>query len=160
MTGDDDDNNNNKAVVAKVVAFVLSAERVAVFRQDDDGSGLQVPAGTLRPGEEPAAGALREAREETGLAGLRVVRGLGRYRWDISPIRREIQDRHVFQLAVDVAPPEEWTSQERHDGARPPTNLYFCWLRLGHPALRELVVGQGTFLDRVVPETGTAAGPT
>jgi 8-oxo-dGTP pyrophosphatase MutT (NUDIX family) len=44
--------------------------------------GLQVPAGTLRQGEDPAAGALREAQEETGLAGLRLVRFLGSYEWD------------------------------------------------------------------------------
>lgn len=141
-----------KQVVAKVVAFVLHEGRVAVFRQDDDDSGLQVPAGTLRFGEDPAAGALREAREETGLAGLRVVRFLGRYQWDITPIREEIQDRHVFQLTVDTTPPEAWTCQELHDGKRPPTNLYFSWLPLGHLDLAELVVGQGTFLDQVASD--------
>jgi 8-oxo-dGTP pyrophosphatase MutT (NUDIX family) len=144
--------------VAKVVAFVLDRDRVAVFRQDDEDSGLQVPAGTLREGEDPAAGALREAEEETSLAGLRVVRFLGRYDWDISPIREEIQQRHVFQLAVDVPPPEVWTSQELHDGELPPTNFYFSWLPLGHPELDELVVGQGTFLDQVRPEP-TLDGP-
>jgi 8-oxo-dGTP diphosphatase len=146
-----------KKVVAKVVAFVLHGDRVAVFRQDDDDSGLQVPAGTLRAGEAPASGALREAREETGLAGLRVVQFLGSYEWDISPIREEIQHRHVFQLAVDLHPPEVWTSQELHDGARPPTNLYFSWLPLGHPELAELVVGQGTFLDKIRPDPPNGA---
>jgi len=136
-------------VVAKVVAFVLHEGRVAVFRQDDEDSGLQVPAGTLRDGEDPADGALREAREETGLAGVRVVRFLGRYRWDISPIREEIQDRYVFQLAVDVTPPDAWTSQETHDGQRPPTDLHFTWLPLGAPELDDLAVGLATFLGRV-----------
>jgi len=144
-------------VVAKVVAFILHEGRVAVFRQDDEDSGLQVPAGTLKSGEEPAAGVLREAQEETGLAGLRVVRYLGRYQWDISPIRDEIQDRHVFQLAVDVIPPETWTSQELHDGEQPPTSFYFSWLPLGDPELAELVVGQGTLLDQIGPETPDAA---
>ncbi|MBP2471869.1 8-oxo-dGTP pyrophosphatase MutT (NUDIX family) [Crossiella equi] len=142
-----------KITVAKVVAFVVHQDRVAVFTQDDEDSGLQVPAGTLRPGEEPEAGALREATEETGLSGLRVVGHLGRYQWDISPIREEIQDRHVFQLALDVAPPERWDSHEMHDGLREPTPLHFRWLPLGDPELAELVVGQGTFLDRVVRES-------
>jgi 8-oxo-dGTP pyrophosphatase MutT (NUDIX family) len=148
-----------KKTVAKVVAFVLHGDRIAVFRQDDADAGLQVPAGTLREGEEPAAGALREAREETSLAGLRIVRFLGSYEWDISPIRDEIQHRYVFQLAVDTPSPEVWTSQELHDGEKAPTDLYFGWLPLGHPALTELVVGQGTLLDQVRPEPRECRGP-
>jgi 8-oxo-dGTP diphosphatase len=138
-----------KIVVKKVVAFVLYEGSVAVFRQDDEDSGLQVPAGTLREGEDPEAGALREAQEETSLTRLRVVRFLGRYQWDISPIREEIQDRHVFQLAVDDPPPRGWVSYELHDGLHPPTTLRFCWLPLGDPELDTLVVGQGTLLQRV-----------
>ncbi|MBB4965764.1 NUDIX hydrolase [Saccharothrix violaceirubra] len=133
-----------------MVAFVVHDGRVAVFTQDDEDSGLQVPAGTLRDGERPEEGALREAVEETGLAGLRLVGFLGRYRWDISPIREEVQDRHVFQFAVDVPPPARWDSAELHDGQRAPTPLHFRWLPLDDPGLAELVVGQGTLLDRVV----------
>lgn len=138
-----------KRVVEKVVAFVVHDGRVAVFRQDDPTAGLQVPAGTLRDGEDPEAGALREAREETGLAGLSVVGRLGRYRWDISPIRHEIQDRHVYHLVVDGVPPERWTSHETHDGLAEPTALHFSWLPLDDPGLTDLVVGQGTLLDRL-----------
>ncbi|MFE9287975.1 NUDIX hydrolase [Streptomyces olivaceus] len=138
-----------KKTVQKVVAFVVHEGRVAVFRQDDDDSGLQVPAGTLRAGEDPEVGALREAQEETSLAGLRVVEHLGRYQWDISPIREEIQDRYVFLLTVDEQPPERWDSFEMHDGQRPPTPLHFYWLPLNGPELGELVVGQGTLLDKI-----------
>jgi 8-oxo-dGTP diphosphatase len=146
-----------KKVVQKVVAFVVHNGCVAVLRQGDEDSGLQVPAGTLRNGEEPADGALREAIEETGLSGLRIVRLLGRYRWDISPVRAEIQDRFVFQVAVDDPPPQRWVSYELHDGTRPPTALRFSWLPLDDPELDTLVVGQGTFLDRVTPEPAEPA---
>ncbi len=40
-------------------------------------AGIQLPAGTVDPGESPADAALREAWEETGLADLRVHRSLG-----------------------------------------------------------------------------------
>lgn len=40
-------------------------------------AGIQLPAGTLEVGEDPLAGALREAFEETGLDGLRVESELG-----------------------------------------------------------------------------------
>ncbi|KAK0639463.1 NUDIX hydrolase [Cercophora newfieldiana] len=138
-----------KKVVKKVIAFVVHDGAVAVFRHDDESCGLQVPAGTLRDGESPEAGALREAEEETGLSGLRTVSFLGRYQWDISPIREEIQDRYVYLLAVDGPVPERWESFENHDGTLPPTPFHFFWLPLGSPELNELVVGQGTFLDTV-----------
>lgn len=40
-------------------------------------AGLQLPAGTVEPGESPADAALREAWEETGLADLGIHRALG-----------------------------------------------------------------------------------
>lgn len=65
-------------VVQKVVAYVVHDRRVAVFVHLDDvepvyESGLQVPAGTVHHGEDPRDAVLREAFEETGLPGLRVV---------------------------------------------------------------------------------------
>lgn len=65
----------------KVVAYIVRDGRIIVFRHGDDESldesGIQVPAGTIEPGELPADAALREAHEETGLHGLRLVRYLG-----------------------------------------------------------------------------------
>ncbi|WP_440900865.1 NUDIX hydrolase [Actinosynnema sp.] len=138
-----------KPTVRKVVAFVVHEGKLAVFRQDDEAAGLQVPAGTLRPGEDPEHGALREATEETGLPNLRVIAYLGRYRYDITPFREEIQDRSVFLLTVDGNPPDRWDSAETHDGLLPPTPLHFHWVPLGDPELEQLVVGQGTLLDRI-----------
>lgn len=40
-------------------------------------AGNQIPAGTVNPDELPEAAARREAREESGLEGLRLVRSLG-----------------------------------------------------------------------------------
>jgi len=48
-THDFDDNT----AVQKVAVFVIHDGGVAVFRQDDDDAGLQVPAGTMREGEDP-----------------------------------------------------------------------------------------------------------
>ena len=140
-----------KVTVGKVLCYIIDRGRVLVFlHRDHPEAGLQVPAGTIRRGEEPQDAALREATEETGLDGLVVVRFLGRVAYDISPIRDEIQDRHVFQLATTGPAPEEWTHHELHDGTRPPTFFCFFWLPLGHPDLATLVVGQGALLDQVV----------
>lgn len=140
-----------KVSVGKALCYVIHRGRVLVFlHRDHPEAGLQVPAGTIRHGEEPQRAALREATEETGLDGLVVVRFLGRTAYDISPIREEIQDRHVFQLATTGPVPEGWTHHELHDGTRPPTIFRFFWLPLGHPDLATLVVGQGDLLDQVV----------
>ncbi len=60
--------------VGKVTALVTrdgaSGPEVCVF--DHPRAGVQLPAGTLLPGEDVRAGALREAFEETGLEDLRV----------------------------------------------------------------------------------------
>jgi 8-oxo-dGTP pyrophosphatase MutT (NUDIX family) len=59
--------------VAKVTAVITRmgpcGPEVCVF--DHPRAGTQLPAGTLLPGEEPGAGALREGFEETGLGELR-----------------------------------------------------------------------------------------
>ncbi|HEU4424576.1 MAG TPA: NUDIX domain-containing protein, partial [Pilimelia sp.] len=64
----------------KVVAYIVRDGRLLVFVHADDQhfdqSGLQVPAGTVRDGEPPKDAVLREAFEETSLAGLRVERYL------------------------------------------------------------------------------------
>ena len=66
-------------VVEKVTAFVTretaAGRQLLVFRHPLN--GVQLPAGTVELGESPEAAVMREAREETGLAGLRLVRPLG-----------------------------------------------------------------------------------
>ena len=139
-----------KPVVQKVLAYVVWDGKLLVFRhRDHPEAGLQVPAGTVRDGEPVEAAVLREAHEETGLSGLAVTRFLGRYPFDISPYRDEIQERFVFQLDVAEPPPPQWLHHEMHDGLESPTAFCFYWLPLGDPQLDELVVGQGALLDQL-----------
>ena len=53
----------------RVIVYIVRGDRLVVFVHEDDEdplleSGLQVPGGTIEPGETPAEAALREAREE------------------------------------------------------------------------------------------------
>ena len=134
----------------KALCYVVRDGRLLVFRHVDhslEEGGLQVPAGSVRPGERPEAAALREAREETGLDGLRVVRALGVTEYDVAPYRFEFQRRHVFQLAVEGPVPERWTSVEEHDGEGEPTRFECFWISLA--AGHVLQSGQGALLGRL-----------
>ena len=65
----------------KVLAYVTRGRRLLVFRQPESPeAGIQVPAGTVEEGEGPEVAVLREAREETGLDGLRLDAFLGALR--------------------------------------------------------------------------------
>ncbi|MBE1582304.1 NUDIX domain-containing protein [Nonomuraea angiospora] len=136
-----------KAVVQKVVCYIVRDDRLLVFRHVDysyEEVGIQVPAGTVRPGEAPDAAALREACEETGLSGFTIVRKLGEVEYDITPERFEIQHRHVFQLRLDGPAPERWPSQEDHDGQGEPTRFECFWIPLEHGHV--LQSGQGALV--------------
>ncbi len=119
--------------VEKVVAYIVRDGRVAVVVHDDDTgpiseAGLQVPAGTCKPGEQPQAAVLREAQEETGLVGLRVIRCLGDAEYDVRPYASEIHHRHFFHLTVAGPVEEKWLHIERNGSDDPPRPFRFVWL--------------------------------
>ncbi|MFC3504142.1 NUDIX domain-containing protein [Micromonospora krabiensis] len=139
-----------KVITPKVLCYVVRDGRLLVFRHVDfsyEEVGIQVPGGSVRPGEDPADAALREAREETGLTGFTVVRKLGEIEYDISPLRFEIQRRQFFELALHGTTPARWASQEDHDGEQEPTRFECFWipLRTAHV----LQSGQGALVGRL-----------
>lgn len=140
-----------KTTKDKVLCYIVRDGRLLVFRHTDysyEEVGIQVPAGSIRPGETPEEAALREATEETGLKRFTIVRKLGETEYDISPYRFEIQRRHVFHLDLAEATPERWRSQEDHDGEGEPTHFECFWIPL--EAAHILQSGQGALLGRLV----------
>lgn len=103
------------ARVAKVLCYVTRDGQLLTFHHRDyPEAGVQVPAGTLHDGEDPAVGALRETEEETGRSGFRVVRALGRYDHEFRDTfagveRHEIHVRHVFLVEPPPGLPESWS---------------------------------------------------
>lgn len=114
------------SAVEKVVCYLIADEHLLVFTHDDepmDVTGIQVPAGSIRPDEAPADAAVRELHEETGLHG-RVVKALGESDYDLAPMRDEIAHRHFFTMAVDdVDIDASWSAGENDpsDGGAPRT---------------------------------------
>ena len=134
----------------KVVCYVVRDEHLLVFTHLDhpmERTGVQVPAGTLEAGEDPVAGALREATEESGLTGLRVVALLGEDEYDVAPARDEVMHRRFFLLEaegeVDLTARWEHRDPDPTGGGEAPRWECF-WLPLtwGHV----LTAGQGRFI--------------
>ncbi len=142
----------NYELTAKVIAYIVRDGRLAVFTHADDHdpvveSGLQVPAGTRHDHEDGAAAALREAFEETGLIGLRVVGFLGQADYDMRPYAAGVHRREFYQLAVEGEVPETWRHVERDGGAGEPRPFDCRWLPLEQAHV--LAAGQGAMLGRI-----------
>ena len=116
-----------------VVVYVVKDGRLLVFRHLDfsyEEVGLQVPAGSVHPGESEQEAALRELKEETGCNNFEIVSALGTATYDMTPYREEIQERHFFLAKPTANLPERWQSREEHDGDQPPTRFECFWIPL------------------------------
>jgi ADP-ribose pyrophosphatase YjhB (NUDIX family) len=140
----------NTPVVQKVVAYVIHTGRLLVFEHvDEPEAGVQVPAGTVRPGEDLRAAVLRETFEETGLEHVRIVRYLGVRSHDARVSHGQLHERHFFQVGCTATTPESWIHHELHDGLQPPTAFRFAWVALNDHMLN-LVAEFGALLDEVI----------
>jgi hypothetical protein len=108
---------------SKVYAYTTNQGRLLVFNHPlSPEAGVQVPGGTVKPGEDSAA-VLREAWEETGLSGLEIVTFLGGTEYDYSgdgraeiALRRDVKTAGIagippFQELVPVMPARRRASQ-------------------------------------------------
>lgn len=115
----------------KVVCYVVVQGHLLVFQHLDqpvEEVGVQVPAGTIKPGEDPADAALREAQEETGLTGLRVVGKLGERDYDTSPYRFEVAHRQFFELTTEhVDLSQTWIAGELDPEGGEDSPNWQCW---------------------------------
>jgi 8-oxo-dGTP pyrophosphatase MutT (NUDIX family) len=114
----------------RAYAYITHGRRLLIFRHvHAPEAGLQVPAGTIEPGERPADAVMREAREETGLVELELVRFLGRDERDMSDCGvAELQHRWFFHLrCVSGDPPVTWRHAETSNGTREPIWFEFSW---------------------------------
>lgn len=133
----------------KVLVYVVRAgaaePEVLVFaHRDYPEAGLQVPAGTVEPGEAPAAAAYREVAEESGLTGAQVRL--------VHPLAEEVeaewaQNRHAFLFAPAAGLPDRWTHTVAGAGEDQGLMFDFYWLPVS--AAARLAGGQGRFIHLV-----------
>ena len=143
---------------AYITSGSASGPRLLVFRHPlSPEVGIQVPAGTMDDAETPEEAVLREAREETGLPGLKIVGLLGRQDFDARPFgRAELHDRWFFHLACDAPTPNRWVHDELDPtgapGKRIPFELFWVVIPAGVP---DLIAGHDHFLPELIASLGT-----
>jgi 8-oxo-dGTP diphosphatase len=136
-------------VIVKVVANITKGERLLVFRHAKfPEAGIQVPAGTVEPGESLEDAVFREVSEETGLGDLELQAYLGVERIDLSRYdRNEIVQRHYFHLIQRGQSPAKWRHYEMNpsEGDPAPIEFELYWVNYPEEVL-ELAGGLGKCL--------------
>ena len=146
------------AVKNKVFAYVTHCHRLLVFTQPGSPeAGIQVPAGTLREAEDPAAGVMREVREETGLEGLKLVSFLGQSEYPI-PGEDEVHRRWFYHIECCTEPPARWRHVEMDpsEGDQDTVPFDLFWVDLPD-AVPALAPGHDRMLPRLLSEMGLRA---
>jgi len=136
----------------KVYAYIVKDNRLLVFRHTRfPEAGLQVPGGTVEEGERLEEAVLREAAEESGLVGLKLVAFLGSQDYDLGALGQGEGTlcKHFFHLKLDGEAPETWLNYEWNpsDGSPAPIEFEFFWAPLN--PMPELAGDQGRWLDHL-----------
>jgi 8-oxo-dGTP pyrophosphatase MutT (NUDIX family) len=140
--------------IEKVVIYITQGEKLLVFRHSQfPEAGIQVPAGTVRVGENPLEAALREACEETGLYMDELI-PYGKLGEDILQYEDDTGissiHRHFYQFEFIGHSSNTWLHREidPSDGSPAPIEFELYWVR--HPDETPVLAGdQGIMLARL-----------
>lgn len=115
-------------LIPKVSVFVIDADdRLLVFEHPrSPTAGVQLPAGTMEPGEEPVAAAFRELCEETGKDSFEITRFVAsRQIAEVRQGREELHDRWFFQASPIQELPDGWMGGEWTSAGWEPFRFYW-----------------------------------
>jgi len=112
--------------VQKACAYITRGPGELLVFEGPGHDGLQIPKGTLEPGESPREALFREVREESGLGTLSDTRHLTTDVWTRRAGRRYV--RHFFHATVHE-PRDRWTHTVTDGGAEHGATFSFQWVR-------------------------------
>lgn len=134
--------------IEKVFAYITRVDELLVFRHVEfPDAGIQVPAGTIGPGESTEDAVLREAREETGLREFRPPVHLGTTDFVYPAEAATTARRHFFHLRLSGEAPNRWQHYERSpsEGSNSDVLFELYWINVHTPA-PDLAPGHDAFL--------------
>jgi 8-oxo-dGTP pyrophosphatase MutT (NUDIX family) len=140
----------------KAYGYIVRDKRLLVFREPDyPDAGVQVPGGTVEPGEEVGQGLARELREETGRGDFSVLSKLATHPYSYEKDgTRHVHERHFFHVATTGNWPDTWMhSDATPDLGGPPVRFVFHWADLNDPTLL-LAAELGSALGRLRTAVG------
>ena len=118
----------------KVYAYLTCGESLLVFIHTEyPEAGVQVPGGTVHPGESLEAGVLRETHEETGLTNLEICRFLGKDELILEQDGEKlVLERNFFHLTTQEKVASTWRhwEQDPSGGEERPIEFEFYWADL------------------------------
>lgn len=120
---------NDVTHVQKACAYITRDERELLVFEGPGHDGLQIPKGTIEPGEEPREAVFREIVEESGLGAVGPTRHLTSDVWTRrrSPPKRYV--RHFFHATVHE-PRDRWTHTVTGEGSERGSEFEFAWIEL------------------------------
>lgn len=120
-------------MIEKALIYATSSHGLLVFDEPDfPHVPIQIPGGTIEPGEDTFAAARREFHEETGLAPDAPFNHLGTTLYDFTRDGiAHTHQRHFFHVSLTSNLPETWNHIEKtpSDGSGP-ILFHFFWLSL------------------------------
>ncbi|MBN8211177.1 NUDIX domain-containing protein [Bacillus sp. NTK071] len=118
--------------------------QVLVFQHSIAEAGIQIPKGTVQPGEPTQHAVVREMEEETGLRNFHVEQLLAEDLWKNDD--GVIHNRFFYKITVSNVP-DEWgykpTGGEEEEGL----TFHFFWISSANEV--ELIRGHGDYLNLV-----------
>nr|WP_202410007.1 NUDIX domain-containing protein [Halobacillus litoralis] len=118
--------------------------QVLVFQHPIAEAGIQIPKGTVDPGEDPQEAVLREMEEETGLRNFHVEQWLAEDLWKNDD--GAIHHRFFYKLRVSNAE-DEWDHEPTGGGEEKGLTFHFFWISSSDEV--ELIRGHGDYLNLI-----------
>ncbi len=116
--------------VPKACAYITRDDGELLVFEGPGHDGLQVPKGTVEPGEDPREALFREVLEESGLGALNGTSHVATDVWTrrLSPHKRYV--RHFYHARV-YEPRDRWSHVVTGEGTEAGETFEFRWVDAG-----------------------------
>jgi 8-oxo-dGTP pyrophosphatase MutT (NUDIX family)/ribosomal protein S18 acetylase RimI-like enzyme len=137
----------------KVLAYITrqgskGLDLLVFEHRDIPEAGIQVPAGTVDPGESVSFALLREVQEESGLEFKDPGNLLGSFKW-FQEDRNELHNRNVFHLIAPADVLDEWVHIVKGHDEDVGMAFKYYWIPLAD-AITRLAGKQGIYVEKVL----------